>query len=314
MALLPGDHAPYVFESPLPASAAGSTLLDYLSGRFAYQSRETWRMRILEGDVRLDGIANRVPDSVLPGRGSLAYVHGTFEEPQVPTDWTYLHCAEDWLTVSKPAGMPVHSTTRIFRQSLVWQVRRLSGSEWSPVHRLDRDTSGLVLFARGDALAALARHFSERRVEKRYLALVRGRPEGAFTVEMPLGPAGDPRIPMRQGVRSDGKECRTEFLVLGPDSSGRGTWLEVFPRQGRLHQIRAHLEHAGFPILGDLLYDGRGGEGFLARAAGAPAEQVADLVGASRMWLHAASLRFPSGTRNLPDLLECSLPGVSELV
>jgi 23S rRNA-/tRNA-specific pseudouridylate synthase len=180
--------------------------------------------------------------------------------------------------------------------------------DWSPVHRLDRDTSGLVLFGRGrEALSRLGRWFSERSVSKRYLALVHGDPHEDFLVDAPLGSAEDPRIQMRQGVRPDGKECQTDFRVLGPDAHGRGVWLEASPRQGRTHQIRAHLEFAGFPIFGDLLYDGRGGEAFLVRASGASSEDVVRMAGTERMWLHAWGLGLPEPRDDMPGLLICPL-------
>lgn len=309
MAVLPGDDAPYVFESDLTPAAQGQGVLDYLSNRFSYQPREVWAARLEAGDISLDGRILTDPREPLPGSGRFAYAHGAYEEPEVPTDWRALFLAGTWMAVSKPAGMPVHGTTRIFRQSLVWQVRRLFGDDWSPVHRLDRDTSGLVLFARGrEALGRLGSLFSERRVEKRYLALVHGTPPGDFEVDAPLGRAGDPRIPIRMGVRPDGKECRTAVRVLRPDPDRPGTtWVEARPHQGRLHQIRVHLEHAGHPIVGDLLYDGDGGEPFLARASGAGPEVLEAMTGSPRLWLHALSLDFPAGFPDMPRRLECPL-------
>lgn len=310
MALLPGDDAPYVFESELPPDAAGRPVLDYVAGRFAYQDRETWRRRMEDGAILLDGRKMSDPEEPLPGKGRFAYVHGSYVEPDVPTDWRVLHLSEAWMSVSKPAGMPVHSTPRIFRQTLTWQVRRLFGDGWAPVHRLDRDTSGLVLFARGrEALSRLSACFSQRRVEKTYLALVHGEPKGNFLIDGPLAKAGDLRIPMRMGVRDDGKEARTRILALGRDVQGRGTWVEARPLQGRLHQIRTHLEFAGFPIVGDLLYDGRGGNGFLAREAGASPEEVSVLAGSHRMWLHARDLSFPDVDSGMPTCLTCPLEG-----
>jgi len=314
MALLPGDDAPYVFESELTVQVRGIGLLDHLARRFPYQSREVWEARIRAGDLLLDGRKLTDPDELLPAKGTLAYVHGAYQEPEVPTDWRVLYCASTWMAVEKPAGMPVHSTPKIFRQSLTWQVRRLFGQDWSPAHRLDRDTSGLVLFGNGrDALSRLGGWFSDRRVRKTYLALVHGVPDGDFQVDAPLGVAGDPRITMRQCVRPDGKECLTEFRVLGSDAGGRGTWLEASPRQGRLHQIRAHLEFAGHPIVGDMIYDGRGGEGFLARAAGASPDDVARILGAERMWLHSAGLAFSESMDDLPPSLVCPLAEASNL-
>lgn len=312
MALLPGDDGPYIFESEFPQAAAGLPVLDYLAGRFAYQGRDVWEARIRGGDVLLDGRILSNPDEPLPASGRVAYIHGAYEEPDVPTDWRILYSARDWLAIEKPAGMPVHSTPRIFRQTLTWQVRKLCGTDWSPVHRLDRDTSGLVLFARGESmLPRLGARFSQRRVEKTYLALVKGSPMGDFEIDAPLGKVGDPSIPLRVGARPDGKEARTTARVLGSDVLGRGTWIEVSPHQGRLHQIRVHMEHAGFPILGDLLYDGQGGLGYLARAAGASAEAIEALSGSSRMWLHALALRFPEPEAGMPERLECPLEGVA---
>lgn len=313
MALLPGDDGPYVFDSDLTERERGTTVLDHLSGRFAYQSREVWESRLRAGDILLDGRKLTNPSEILPASGVLRYVHGAYQEPDVPTDWRVLHLAASWMAVAKPAGMPVHSTSRIFRQSLSWQVRRLFGTDWSPVHRLDRDTSGLVLFGRGrQALSLLGRWFSERTVSKRYLALVHGCPGEDFLVDAPLGSAEDPRIGVRQGVRADGKESQTRFRVLGPDATGRGTWVEASPRQGRTHQIRVHLEFAGHPLVGDLLYDGRGGEGFLARAAGVSTEDVARTAGADRMWLHAWTLDFPDSLDDMPRRLVCPLAGGPE--
>lgn len=308
MALLPGDDGPYVFDSDLPPEAAGLPILDYLARRFAYQDRETWERRLRAGDVLLDGRKMSDPEEALPASGRMSYVHGEYREPDVPTSWRALYLAEEWMAVYKPAGMPVHSTPRIFRQTLVWQVRRLFGLDWTPVHRLDRDTSGLILFARGKRLLPrLNECFSQRRVEKTYLALVHGCPQGEFEIDARLGNAEDPRIPMRVGVREDGKEARTRIRVLEADACGRGIWVEARPLQGRLHQIRAHLESVGFPIVGDLLYDGRGGEGFLARAAGASPEDVARITGSRRMWLHARELHFPSANPGMPQRLVCPL-------
>lgn len=300
MALLPGDDGPYVFGSPC-RPLDGETLLDYLCRRFDYRDRAQWLERIDAGDVLLEGSARPDPGLLLADGWSLACIHRDFREDPVPTDWRILSCGEGWMSLAKPAGMPVHSTPRIYRQSLVWQVRRLFGEDWSPVHRLDRDTSGLVLFARGRMLPRwLNKAFADRRVRKTYLALVHGRLEADVTVDAPLGDALEGEVSIRQAVRPDGKEAATAFEVVGPGPLG-GTWVRAKPRQGRLHQIRVHCQHLGHPIVGDLLYDGAGAEGYLRRirGGGGPGPE-------GRMWLHALRLDLeprPPGT--LPARLEC---------
>jgi len=311
MALLPGDDGPYVFESPVPLEGAGRTLLDYLSARFTYRDAEAWRERIRAGDVSLGGAQGGDPERVLVAGESLACVHRDYVEPSIPTDWRIVAMGEDWMAVGKPSGMPVHSTPRIYRQTLVWQVRKLWGEGWTPAHRLDRDTSGLVVFSRGNRLPRwLGRAFSRNAAKKEYLALVLGTLTESVEIDQPILLAGDPRIPLRRRAGSGGKEASTLLVPLGADRGGRGTWVVVHPREGRTHQIRVHCEAAGFPIAGDLLYDGKGGEGYLRRAD----STVPDTGSPDRLHLHAWTLRFadaPPGT--LARELRCPPPGEWEI-
>jgi len=300
--LLPGDDGPYVFESQVPRESSGLALIDHLARRFTYRDREGWVERIAMGDVLLDGQAESDPDRILVAEQRLGCLARDFREPDVPTQWKIVACGEDWLAVDKPSGMPIHSTPRIYRQTLVWQVRKLLGDGWTPAHRLDRDTSGLVLFARGKILPRwLGRAFARHGVEKEYLALVSGALQGAVEAEGRIGLAGDPAIPLRREVRPDGQEARTRLIPLVADPEGRGTWIRAVPLQGRTHQIRVHCLSMGHPIVGDLLYDGQQGESYLLRAQGRDPRPAGQ-----RLHLHAWKLRFkdvPPGT--LPPELEC---------
>lgn len=303
MALLPGDDGPYVFESLVPPESHGLELLDHLVRRFTYRDREGWAERIAAGDVFLDGEVQSDRDRILVGNQRLGCLARDFHEPEVPTDWKVVACGEDWLAVDKPSGMPIHSTPRIYRQTLVWQVRKLFGEGWTPGHRLDRDTSGLVLFARGKILPRwLGRAFARHGVEKEYLALVSGGLQGPIEAQGSIGLAGDPAIPLRREARPDGQEARTRLVPLAADPLGRGTWIRAIPLQGRTHQIRVHCLSVGHPIVGDLLYDGRQGASYLQRAEGRDPRP-----GGGRLHLHAWKLRFrdvPPGT--LPLELVCA--------
>ena len=233
MALLPGDDGPYVFTSKVPVGYDGNCLIDYLASRFAYQDRATWERRILSGDVSVDGAVERNAQRTVARDQAIGYVHGEYREPEVPTHWKVVAMSESWMAISKPSGMPMHSTPRIFRQTLVWQVRKMFGEGWSPVHRLDRETSGLVLFARGPLLTSwLNQAFMRRAVAKQYLALLHGELLEAKEIEGAIGPAGDGEIPIRQAVVSGGKEARTLVRPIGPDPQGRGTWVVASPPPG----------------------------------------------------------------------------------
>ncbi len=176
----------------------------------------------------------------------------------------------DLLVVDKPAGLAVHPSPGHSSHTLVNGILAhctdLSGigGELRPgiVHRLDKDTSGLIIIAKNDAAhTSLARQLKDRKVEKTYTALVEGRPaheEGL--IEGPIG--RDPQHRKRMAVVAHGRDARTRYRVLR-EIAGRSL-LEVRPETGRTHQIRVHLASIKHPIVGDALY-GRRREPALAR-------------------------------------------------
>jgi len=206
------------------------------------------------------------------------------------------HDADGLLVVSKPPGLAVHATVDPHRPHLdggveAW-LRERGGGQARLHHRLDVDTSGLVLFVRDRALdAEIGAMFERHDVDKRYRALVRplgDPPPPAWTVENFLGRDKRARHTRYTSVRSGGKKAITAFEVL--QRRGDGTvLLEARPVTGRAHQIRVHCAEAGWPIVGDRFY------------AGAPGR---------RLMLHAGRLRFEhprGGTVDVED------PGEAEL-
>jgi 23S rRNA pseudouridine1911/1915/1917 synthase len=182
---------------------------------------------------------------------------------------------ESILIVDKPAGLVVHPSAGHAHGTLVNALLGRAAERGEPlgsvagvgrpgiVHRLDKDTSGLLVVAKTDAAqASLMRQFGERSVDKEYLALVRGdAPAPHGRVEAPVG--RDPRDRQRMAVVAGGREAVTEYRVLG---SGSGyTLLRLHPLTGRTHQLRAHLAFLGLPIAGDMRYAGGLGPGGLQR-------------------------------------------------
>jgi tRNA pseudouridine65 synthase len=197
---------------------------------------------------------------------------------------------EHLVAINKPAGLLVHRSS-IAAQESVFAVQllrdQLACHVW-PVHRLDRGTSGLLLFAlNAEAASSLGQAFEQGLARKRYIALVRGWPEEAGVIEHPL--ARDPELPSTGQTllesRTDWQRlARVEwpFSVDARFPSSRYALVEAQPLTGRRHQIRRHLRHIAHPIIGDATH----GKGAHNRA-------VAAHLGLQRMWLHGLSLQIP---------------------
>jgi 23S rRNA pseudouridine1911/1915/1917 synthase len=197
----------------------------------------------------------------------------TLEPESIPLRIAYEDAAI--LIVDKPAGLVVHPSAGHATGTLVHALLGRARDRGEPlgsvagvgrpgiVHRLDKDTSGLLVVAKTDAAqASLMRQFGERTIEKEYVALVRGAaPAVRGRIEAPVG--RDPRDRQRMAVVAGGREAVTEYDVLG--AAAGYSLLSLRPRTGRTHQLRAHLAYLGLPIAGDVRYGGGAGPGGLVR-------------------------------------------------
>ena len=248
---------------------------------------------------------------------------------QVVVNFEVIAESEDWIVVSKPAPLIVHPANRKPEPTLLGGLENLmaydiaNGARLGIVTRLDRDTSGLVLVAKTtEAARELGWSFERREVHKEYLAIVHGWPEAdEWLCEDPILRAGD-QVPsdiwVRQMVHPAGKECRTGFRVERRFERGEGKFslIRCFPQTGRMHQIRVHLAHSEFPILGDKIYSGDG-SAYLDWMAGGWTPDLARRLILPRHALHAAGLEVPWAgkvvrwkselARDLRDFI-CGLP------
>jgi tRNA pseudouridine65 synthase len=200
-----------------------------------------------------------------------------------------LHADEALIAVAKPAGELVHPGWARGEPTTMTRLRDALGTWVYPVHRLDRPTSGVLVMARNPETAAtLGETWRSGRVEKRYLALVRGTFPEAVEVDHPVrkNERGDERVP-----------AVTAFRRLGVSDRERCSLIEARPLTGRLHQIRRHLKHLSHPIVGDVTYgDGRTNRHYRAE------------WGLSRLCLHAERLALSHPASGEPLVLVAPLP------
>jgi tRNA pseudouridine65 synthase len=179
----------------------------------------------------------------------------------------------DLVAVDKPSGLAVHRGWACDEEVAMTVVRDQLGQRVFPVHRLDRGTSGVLLFALSpDMASALGASFAAGLVEKSYLGLARGVPPASGLIDHPLPPGEDkkePRVP-----------AQTRFVRR--DVFGRYSLVELWPLTGRLHQVRRHMKHLSCPLIGDVNY-GKGEHNRFFR-------EKYDLY---RLFLHAARVRLP---------------------
>ena len=278
------------------SDADGRTVLDYLAARYRHSSAVEWKGRIEDGCVLVDD--RRVTPSTRLGRGQrLVWRRPGWEEPAAPEGFAILYRDGDLLGVAKPAGLPTLPGGGFLKRTLLHQVRARI-AEASPVHRLGRFTSGLVLFAlHPGAHAALCRAFALRQVGKRYRALAVGDPAtDAFEIRQPIGPVPHPLLGQVHAVAANGKAAASRVEVL---ERRDGTFLcDVSIATGRPHQIRIHLAAAGHPLVGDPLYT----------AGGLPAPGSTALPGDGGYLLHASALSFTHPRTGRQIVWSCGPP------
>ena len=279
----------YVYRQILPGSVREGDVLEYLAKNHLHSTREEWQERIRTGQVRLEG--NR-----------LSWHRPPWDEPDAPRSFAVLHQDEDLLAVAKPAGLPTLPGGGFLENSLLNAVREYDSTA-SPLHRLGRWTSGLVLFARTrDALAKVSGAWRRNEVSKVYRGLAIGEPlQDRFAIDMPIGPVPHPLLGTIHAASKDGKPSRSRVTVV---ERRDGCFLaEVQIETGRPHQIRIHLASCGHPLCGDPLY----------RSGGLPAADSTALPGDPGYRLHAMTLELDHPSGSGPLRLYCKPPRDLEL-
>jgi len=252
---LPGS-VPYDNDRPLNISAKhdGLRILHALGEIFPHLTREYWQERLDRGFVL--NVNRQAVSAEQCVRSGEMYLHRTpaHIEPAVNAAIRLLHEDAAIVVVHKPAPLPLHPSGRFNRNSLQWILNQVyAPQKLRPVHRLDANTTGVVVFARTRHFAGqLQDQFAAGQVEKCYLARIQGRPsETLFHCDAPIGVATTELG--GRAIDEQGLAARTEFRMLHEFSDGTSL-VEARPITGRTNQIRLHLQHLGLPIRGEQAY------------------------------------------------------------
>ena len=255
----------WIYTDRISPASAGLRVVDFYASRYRHSSPAQWQARIEAGQIQSQGSPVAADDRLQPGQ-VLAYHRPPWSEPPVPLDFQVLYEDEDLMAIAKPAGLPVLPGGNFLTHTLLHQLqRRYPDHPPTPVHRLGRGTSGLVLLARSPlARSVLSRQMRESTaqahapqaphpIRKIYRALVGpSHLPDTFTLTTPIGKVPHPVLGYVYGASPTGLSAYSEGNVL--QRSAAATLVEVTIRTGRPHQIRIHLAAAGYPLLGDPLY------------------------------------------------------------
>jgi len=255
----------------------------YLSTKFDTTiSRSLWQKYIKAGYVSVNNKVVTTPKFEVDETDEIAL--NLPEKEQADVDLPILYEDDDVLVVNKPSGLLTHAKGGLSDEPTVAEIIRLKTSFATDtnrpgiVHRLDRDTSGLLIIAKNPESAAhLQRQFAERTAKKTYIAITDGKPKlNAAKIDLPIG--RNPSAPSAFRIDPNGKPAQTTYHVLAKNDTQ--SLVELKPTTGRTHQLRVHLAHLNAPILGDRVY-GKSSD--------------------CRMMLHAQKLEItlPSGERKV---------------
>ncbi len=277
------------YSARIPDELAGQRLDRALARMFPDYSRSRLKAWLLDGSVLIDGASRRPRDPVQGGETVVLTVTADVavraEAEAMTLDVVFEDA--DLLVVNKPAGLVVHpgagNVSGTLMNGLLAHASQLESLPRAGiVHRLDKDTSGLLLVAKSlPAHTALVRELAERAISRQYLAICNGVLTGGGTIDAPI--ERHPVDRTRMAVRDNGRPAVTHFTVI--ERFRAHTFVNVVLETGRTHQIRVHFAHRRHPLVGDPVYGGR-----LTLPAGATESLRNALRAFRRQALHAARL------------------------
>lgn len=242
----------YAYTTIISTKYHGQTLLSHLANLYRHSTRQAWQEKLNNGEVTLNGLTASGSESVTVGQ-TLVWNRPPWIEPDCPQHFEVLFEDPHLLAVNKPSGLPTLPGGGFLENTLLHLVQKQIPNA-SPVHRLGRATTGIVLFAKTPQAASnLFANWNTHRIQKIYRALAQNIAQhDAYEILVPIGLVPHPRIGSVWAANPSGKPAKSLAKVISRITST--TTFEVSLSSGRPHQIRIHLASIGHPLVGDPLY------------------------------------------------------------
>jgi 23S rRNA pseudouridine1911/1915/1917 synthase len=286
----------HAFTSNISSRYHGQPLLAHLAARYPHSSPDSWQRKLDNGEVTLDGLPASGAETLHAGQ-TLVWNRPPWDEPPAPLHFQVLFEDPHLLAVHKPGGLPTLPGGGFMDNTLLRLVRKRTPAA-SPVHRLGRATTGIVLFAKTPLAASrLFSAWNTPEIQKIYRALAQNlAARDDYEIRTPIGLVPHPLIGSVWAADLRGKPSISHAKVLARTAGN--TLFEVSLGSGRPHQIRIHLASIGHPLVGDPLYG----------PAGLPLPRLPGVPGDGGYLLHAHLLRFPHPVTGELLQLEAPLP------
>lgn len=291
---------------PVGEAQSGTRLDAYLSTHFPFYSRATWQRKINSGAVLVDGKCFKVSAKVQEGQ-RIKILHLQEKEPEVDRGIEPLWKKGSVMAVYKPGNLPMHENGPYRKNTFAHLLTTEFGDEWAAVHRLDKETSGIVLCgSTHDVREELARSLAQRSLGKEYIAIVKGQcTQDSWYCDGPIDDLKDSKIRIKKWVVAGGPEAETDFIC--EERKEAFSLIRAFPKTGRTNQIRIHAAYSGYPLVGDITYH-PDEEVFLEWFSSGKTDWVRKEAGFDRCLLHATAVTFEHPETREFCQIRCPMP------
>jgi len=277
-------------ESQIPLEFNNYRLDKYLSQRFDYLSRTTWQKEIKSGKIKINNVISKNIHKKIKSEDIILYEGKNIKEPEVDSNFTTLYEDDYLLAINKSGNLPIHPAGIFFNNTLQMILEKQIQKKIYPIHRIDRETSGIILIAKNSKIASqIQSNFSS--AEKSYLAIVHGNvKENFFSNKTPIGNDKNSLVRKKRDAYSNAPELAiTHFKKIC--NTNNYSIVKATLETGRQHQIRIHLNNLGYPIVGDKLY-GKDEKFYLEFIENGLTPELLKKLEFNRSALHSRSLNF----------------------